>query len=366
MIAYGPYLPTWTSRLAPEITLEQDVPTDQGEPDIFCIYEGEGMNESVVVTKLRSGVVNFHSTGKVQASSHPDDMRLQRMLGHIPALAIGNPKTALVIGCGAGVTAGTFVLYPSIQRIVICDIERLVPACVAPKFAKENYGVVTDPRTEVVSDDGRHFIHTTREKFDIITSDPIDPWMKGCAALYSEEFYAMCREHLNPGGIVTIWLPFYNSDPETVKSLVATFFKVFPEGTIWCNNSEGKGYDAVLLGQAGPSHIDMQEMQARLADEDFAPVAQSLDQVGFPSAVDLFATYAGDAPHLQKWLAGAQINSDRNLRLQYLAGMGVNFTLSGEIVADMFQYRAYPEELFSGPVDTIQQLRDKIESKPNE
>ena len=120
----------------------------------------------------------------------------------------------LVVACGAGVTAGTFLLHPEVKRIVICDIEPLVPTTVTPMFGKENYHVVDGialenphmvdgKQVEVVYDDGRHFLRTTREKFDIITSDPIDPWVKGCAALNTVEYYRMCRDHLNPGGIVS-------------------------------------------------------------------------------------------------------------------------------------------------------------------
>ena len=147
MTAYGRYMATWASRLVPGITEEKDVPFGDGTPDMYCTYVGEGMNVSVAVTMSTAGVRSFHGAGKVQASNDPQDMRLQRMLGHISALAHKNPESVLIVACGAGVTAGTFVLYPGIKRIVICDIEPLVPKFVAPKFKKENYGVVDDPRT---------------------------------------------------------------------------------------------------------------------------------------------------------------------------------------------------------------------------
>ena len=116
-------------------------------------------------------------------------MRLQRMLGHIPALMHPNPQSVLIVGCGAGVTAGSFVTYPGIKRIVICEIEPLIPTVVAKHFAKENYNVVKDPRVEIVYDDARNFVLTTTEKFDIITSDPIHPWVKGAATLYTQRIF---------------------------------------------------------------------------------------------------------------------------------------------------------------------------------
>ena len=161
------------------------------------------MNVTVAVSEDKESYRYFHGAGKVQASTHPQDMRLQRMLGHLTMLARRDPdsvRSVLVVACGAGVTAGSFVPYDTVQRIVICDIEPVVPRDVAPMFAKENYNVVADPRTQVILDDGRHFIRTTKEKFDVITSDPIDPWVKGCAALNTREYYQMCKAHLNPGG----------------------------------------------------------------------------------------------------------------------------------------------------------------------
>src|SRR5262249_25818921 len=122
LTAYGRFMATYGTRLSPRIIAEKDTPSDAATPDIFCTYRGEGLNGSVAVTKWTStGVRNFHSAGKVQASNEPRDMRLQRLLGHISALALEKPESVLVVACGAGVTAGSFVLHPDIKRIVICD-----------------------------------------------------------------------------------------------------------------------------------------------------------------------------------------------------------------------------------------------------
>ena len=149
------------------------------------LYIGEGMNASIVVSELTTGARYFHVSGKVEATTEPFDMRLQRMLGHISALFAARPESVLVVGFGAGVTAGTFTLHPETKRIVICELEPLVPRSVGPFFSKENYNVLDDTRVEFVYDDARHFILTTKEKFDIITSDPIHPWVRGAATLYT-------------------------------------------------------------------------------------------------------------------------------------------------------------------------------------
>jgi len=310
------------------------------------LYAGEGMNASIAISRWNDGAVQFHVSGKVEASTEPYDMRLQRMLGHMPALLHPNPRSVLVVGFGAGVTAGSFVLHPEVKRIVICEMERMIPPVATRFFGKENNYVLHDPRVEMVYDDARHFVLTTREKFDVITSDPIHPWVKGSATLYSKEYFELVKQHLNPGGIVTQWVPLYESDLSTVKSELATFFDVFPSGTVWGNDTAGGGYDTVLLGQAEPTKIDVDQLQAKLERPDEARVAASMREVGFNSAIALLSTYAGQGPDLKSWLADAEINRDGNLRLQYLAGLALNNSMEGAIYSQMLTYRRYPANLF--------------------
>jgi spermidine synthase len=209
--------------------------------------------------------------------------------------------------------------------------------------------VLHDPRTRIVYDDARHFIFTTDETFDVITTDPIHPWVKGTSTLYSKEYYELVKAHLNPGGVVAQWLPIYDSDAATVKSELATFFEVFPNGTVWSNNIPNQGgFDLVLIGQAEPTGISLDTVQARLDRSDYSGVLASISEVGFHSAVEFFATYAGRASDLRPYLAGAEINDDMNLRLQYLAGMGLNSMAFEKVYLEMLTYRSVPKGLFTG------------------
>jgi spermidine synthase len=287
-------------------------------------------------------------------------MRLQRILGHIPALVHPKPKSVLVVGCGAGVTAGSFLVHPDVERVVICEIEPLIPQVVAQHFAVENYNVVNDRRVEIVYDDARHYIRTTDEKFDVITSDPIHPWVKGAASLYTNEYFELCRQRLNEGGVITQWVPLYESTTEVVKSELATFFEVFPDGTVWSNDQQGEGYDTLLLGQIGPLSIDVDRLLKRLGGRDHRPVAESLVEVGFESPLDLLATFAGTAADLAPWLEDAEINRDRNLRLQYLAGVGANNYDEAMIFNNMLRYRKYPEKLFVASSQSVEELKRRL------
>src|SRR5262249_790438 len=158
-VAHGRYAPTWV-----------------GKGDV--IYAREGLNSSVAVTDFPNGARTFHVAGKIQASNVARDMRLQRMLGHLTSLTPSNPRSVLVIGCGAGITAGAISIDPKVERVTIVEIEPIVPATAAMYFTKENFNVIDNPRTKVHFDDGRHYLLTTRERFDAITADPLDPWVK--------------------------------------------------------------------------------------------------------------------------------------------------------------------------------------------
>jgi spermidine synthase len=346
LVAYGRYSATWVN---------------QSE----IIYMGEGVNSSVAVSRVRSGVLNYHNAGKIQASSEPQDMRLQRMLGHFTTLMPRNARSVVVIGCGAGVTAGAVSIDPRVERVTIAEIEPLVPEVVSTHFAEHNFNVVKNPKVQIRIDDARHFILTSKEKFDAITSDPLDPWVKGAATLYTKEFFEAVRDHLNPGGVVTLFVQLYESNPAAVKSEVATFLEVFPNGAIWGNTHQGRGYDMVLLGQVEPLKIDIDEIQARLNRPEYAPVAQSLRQIGINSAVDLFATYAGRRPDLDPWMKDAVINRDRNLRLQYLAGMGLNLYENGVIYDDILNHRRFPADMFTGSEASLQMLRNSLQRVGN-
>ena len=339
LVAYGRWAVTWIG--------------SHGE----FLYVGEGMNSSMAVSRLANGDLNYHNAGKVQASSEPQDMRLQRMLGHLTTLLPANPRSVLVIGCGAGVTAGAVSINPMVERVTIAEIEPLVPRVVSTYFSEHNYDVVRNPKVRLEIDDARHFLLTTDQKFDAITSDPFDPWVKGAATLYTREFFEEAKKHLNPGGVITVFVQLYESGTAAVKSEIATFLEVFPNGVVFGNTHQGGGYDVVLVGRMEDTPIDVDMVEERLARPDFALVAQSLREIGFHSGTHLLSTYAGDKQSMAPWLADAQLNTDRNLRLQYLAGLALNADEKRQIYASILALRQPPTNLFVGSSDKVEMIR---------
>lgn len=338
LIAYGRYAPGIAS----------DAST--------IIYVGEGRDSSVAVTRDGPDVIRYHNAGKIQASTLPLDMRLQRLLGHLTTLAVSDPRSVLVIGCGAGVTAGAVSVDPRVERVTVAEIEPLVPRVASRFFGSVNHDVLQSPKARVRLDDARHYLQMTDETFAAVTSDPLDPWVRGSAALYTREFFQLVRRRLEPGGVMTLFVQLYDSDADAVKSELATFFEVFPYATVWANVYEGLVQDMVVLGPLEPLQFDLDRLEARWRDPDFGPIAHSLAEVEIYSPVDLLGNYAGRAADLGPWLADAAINRDRNLRLQYLAGRALNLRDSGRIFDQIASYRRFPTDLFVGSPELLDRL----------
>jgi spermidine synthase len=317
------------------------------------LYTIEGRNSSVAITQWNDGAIEIDVNGHVEATTETYDMKLQRMVGHLPAVLHPNPKSVLGIGFGAGVSAGTFTRYPGIEHITICEIEPVIPPTSTRFFGKQNYEVYRNPKTHVVFDDARHYLLTTNDKFDIIASDPLDIFAKGTAAIYSKEYFESVKRHLNPGGTFTLYVPLYETDLRTIKSELATFFAAFPYATIWANTVNGLGYDMVFMGHLEKPVINLDEIEQRMRRPDYGPVAQSLFEIGVTSLTELLSTYAGQNADLGVWSAGAELNTDGDLRLQYLGGWGINSTMEDKLYREMLKYRQVPRDLFAGSPERV-------------
>ena len=218
----------------------------------------------------------------------------------------------------------------------------MIPPASTKYMSQWNYGVKNNPKTRIVYDDARHYLMTTSDKYDVIASDPLDVFVKGTAALYSLEYYESVKRHLNPGGIFTLYVPLYETDELTFKSELATFFKAFPEGSVWSNTRDNLGYDMVFMGQLDPPHNDLETAQQKYARPEHPTVRESLHDVGVDSTPDLFSTFTGTSADLNRWVGDSPLNTDADLRLTYLAGWGINSELADYLYRQMLKYRRPP------------------------
>ena len=295
------------------------------------IYSKDGAFATVAVSHDTESDDHFlHVGGKVVASSRPADMRLQYLLAAIPLMLHPAPKSVLVIGLGTGVTAGTFALDPTVERIVICEVEPEVIAAADRYFRQYNFNVLADPRVEIVLDDGRHYLQTSRETFDIISTDSIHPWVRGSAALHTVEFHELVRTHLNDDGFISQWIPLYQTNEATVKSQIFSASEVFKVMSLWRSDPGGSGYDLVTIASGSSGISQMRILDSRW--ESLPRLAAALAGTGLGSKQDLRGAYLGSAQDLRAWFSDAPINRDDNLALQYLAGLSIDAYSAHEIL----------------------------------
>ena len=320
------------------------------------LYTKEGRNSSVAISRWNNGTVYVNVNGHVEATTEIFDMKLQRMVGHLPALLHPNPKSVLGLGFGAGVSAGTFTRYPGIEHITVCEIEPVIPPASTRFFGEQDYRVALNPKTRIVFDDARHYLMTTKDMYDIIASDPLDVFVKGTAALYSKEYFDAVKAHLNPGGMFSLYVPLYETDVPTIQSELKTFFAAFPQGSVWANLRDGQGSDMVFFGQRDPLKIDLDAVQRRYDLPEHETVRQSLRDIEINNLFDLFSTYTGSAKDLEPYVKDAAINADGDLKLSYLAGWGINSNLEDVLYKQMLRYRRTPKDLFTGSAEKVAAL----------
>ena len=246
--------------------------------------------------------------GKIVASDGPADMSTQLLLGHVPVLLHPDPKSVLVIGYGSGVTMGSVSTYGDIEKLTLVDIE---PAVLASGrfFDHVNEDVLHDPRLTVVIQDGRNFLKTTNQKFDVITADPVHPWAAGSAYLYTTDYYKQASLRLNEGGVMVQWVPLTGLSVENVKSIMASFSQNFVSISIWRTYA-----DIVLVGTNGPMNISMEKLTERLAEP---AVKRQLDWVNLGEPMKFMARLVLENEGVRIFNEGAHINTDDNLYLEF-------------------------------------------------
>ncbi|MFY3742676.1 fused MFS/spermidine synthase [Anaeromyxobacter sp. Red801] len=294
--------------------------------DAEVLYYHEGVDETVSVIRARGDVQQtFIVNGRPEASNAPIDVQLQRALGHLPMLLHRDPRSVFVLGTGSGMTLGATSIHPEVQRIVLAEIEKGVLG-VARTFSEWNAHVLDDPRLHIVFNDGRNHLASTRQRFDVITSDPIHPWSGGAAYLYTVEYFRTVADHLAPGGMVSQWLPLYELSTDDVRTVLRTFAEAFPHVQVWLTY-----YDAVLIGSNEPIVVDEAGLERRLANP---AIRDDLAAVHMGSVRDLLAYFVlGDAG-AREFARGGRINRDDNLTLEFSAPLSQGaLTAGGNVLA---------------------------------
>ncbi len=284
------------------------------------LYYAEGVQATVSAIKVKGGSQAFITNGRIEASNQKEGIQCQYTLGHLPMLLNKNPRKVFVLGTGSGMTLGATSVHPSVEEIVLAEIEPKVLG-VARTFSRYNHDVLDNPKLRIVFNDGRNYLMTTKKKFDVITADPIHPWFSGAGYLYTAEYFRLAAEHLNPGGIACQWLPIYELSVDDLKCVVKTFSENFRYTMLWLTRN-----DAELVGSNDPIVIDEEELERRIA----APgVFDDLKSVDMGSADDFLAYFVMGTKGMKEFGAGGVINTDDNLHLEFSAPMSMDVPTQG-------------------------------------
>jgi spermidine synthase len=289
------------------------------------LYYREGASATVAVRRV-AGTTSLAIDGKVDASNS-GDMLTQRLLAHVPLLLHENPREIAILGLGSGVTLGSALTHP----IARADVLEISPEVVDASryFDAENHRAIDNPRTRVIVGDGRTHLALTREQYDVIVSEPSNPWMAGIASLFTREFFEAAKERLRLGGILCQWAHTYDISTRDLQSIVATFVSVFPDGTLWL---VGDG-DVLLIGSNMPVENKLDGIAATWQRPG---VSDDLATVGVMSPSHILSLFVAGGSQLIAWSDGAPIQTDNRAALEFSGPQSV-FGLSDADNAELLR-----------------------------
>jgi spermidine synthase len=283
------------------------------------LYFREGAAATVSVREL-AGIRALAIDGKVDASNGTD-MLTQKLLAHLPLLLHRDPDEICIIGLGSGVTLGA-ALRHGIERADVIEISPEVVQASA-FFADENAHALEDRRVKLLIADGRSHLRLTSRRYDVIISEPSNPWMAGVASLFTREFFLAARARLAEGGIICQWAHTYDMSDDDLRSIAATFASVFPNGTIW------------LVGEGDLLLIASNDEDGPVLD-NIAPgwqrdgVSADLARVSVLDVFSLLSSYVGGPNELRRYADRALVQTDDRSRLEFSGPLGIYDQRSNE------------------------------------
>ncbi|MHC5023990.1 MAG: fused MFS/spermidine synthase [Planctomycetota bacterium] len=277
------------------------------------LFYDEGLSSVVTVARHRStGGLWLANNGKVDATSE-GDRRTQTMLAHLPFLFRPDSEQVLVIGLASGMTAGSVTMHRAPTRIDVVEIE---PAVVRAShvFDEVNHRPLEDPRTSLHLNDARnHLLLMPDACYDLISSEPSNPWLTGVANLFTSEFFALGKRKLRPGGIWAQWLQTYCMDVDDLRCLLVTFADHFEHVRVFRIDSA----DLVILGSDDPLSLDVAALNVPISSQP--AVAEDLAACGLNHVEDVLALYQVDRAVIERLGADVVRNTDDNMRIEHAA-----------------------------------------------
>ncbi len=315
------------------------------------LYYKEGLLSTVTVQK--SGSAKYlRIDGKIDASD-TGDLETVLLLGHLPMLLETDPKKVLVVGLGSGITLGAVEQYP-VNKIDVLEIE---PAVVEASkyFSDTNNHALDDKRLNLIVGDGRNFLLTSKNKYDVISSEPSNPWVKGNGNLFTQEYYQLARAHLEDDGVFLQWAHLYYLEPESLKIVMATFHSVFPDMTVW---SPLFSNDLMLIGTKKPLTVSLNSLEHKIAQEK---IKNDLGKIDIYDASDIAGLFLLDRNGVEKFIGNnSRLHTDNHPVLEFLAPYGLGKETVGNNSKMLLDNAGKPYPFIS---DLNQNWQNKIDNQ---
>ena len=282
--------------------------------DFELLYYAEGTTSVVTVARsLGSGNIWLANNGKVDASTS-SDMPTQVMVGHLPFFFGREPGEACVIGLASGITAGAVTLHPELDSIELVELEPSIFEA-SHFFDDFNHRPLEDPRVRPVVNDARnHMLLVPPGSYDVVVSEPSNPWLTGVSNLFTREFFELGRSRLAPGGIWSQWVQMYGMGTEELRALLHTFAAVFPHVAVFATIEDA---DLVVLGSDQPLVLDIDGLERVISTRP--EVATDLRLLEVHDAYDLLTYFQMERDTVVGFTMGAVLNTDDNMFIEFAA-----------------------------------------------
>jgi spermidine synthase len=333
VMASGAYL------YAGEMAKYPSIQDSFADADILLYDEATEATVSVWQTEQ---VTSLRTNGKVEASTH-GDMVTQKLISHLPVFYHGGEvQDGLMIGLASGISVGSLLTHP-FKKV---ETVELIPSMVdvVPWFEHYNHRCLDDPRHKLIINDGRNYLLLTREKYDVIVSEPSNPWIAGVSALFTRQFFELTKKHLKPGGVFCQWVQTYQYTDADLKTALGTFIDAYPYVHLW----RGAPGDLILVGSLQPLRFRLDRAEASLD----GPVGDDLRQLQILPLAQLLAYYVTDRDGIARWVGDwPKRVTDDNLYLEYAVPRHM-YDLSGQATMMVLQDQQRPVTSILDPVPT--------------
>ena len=315
------------------------------------VFYQEGAEGVITVEQQTDGFRKMALNGGGQVPTDYSSLQIFRLLGHLPLLLHPDPQEVLVVSLGGGIALGGAAQYEP-RRITCVELVPEVIDAARAHFGEFNHHVLENPTAwniELVIDDGRNFLLSSRDTYQIITGDATHPTSADSWVLYTKEFYELCRGRLSADGIMAQWLPFHGLPPDDYKTIVRTFQHVFPHATLWRSNNY-----SIMVGTMQPLAIDWERLKEKMAPPR---VHRSLEDIDLGNAFALLNSLVMDEETLRRYVGEGPLNTDDHPYISFVSPKGYS-SGSWEVLEHLAPHRTSALSLLTASSATV---REKME-----